>query len=80
MRQRESAIQRFENGRLGSKALARKIQGQLGHPCTFPADPNAFALTFDETPTQDPGDEHDEWVDSDEDDHTLPPTPPRRKG
>lgn len=78
--QRETARQRAERGELGSPALARNIQGLPGRPCTFPADPRNSNLTFDETPTQDPGDYDLECVGSYDDDRTLPPTPPPRAG
>lgn len=80
MTQRETARARWENGRLGDKALAKKIQGIPGRPCTITGYSFAFNLTFDETPTQDPGDVPDESASSDDDDSTLPPKPPTDTG
>lgn len=64
---RRAAIRRVDGGRLGSPALARNRQGLSGRPCTFPGDPCNFDFTFPETPTQDPGDVHHAWIDSDDD-------------
>lgn len=79
-RQRLAALRRADGGRLGSPALARNRKGLSGRPCILPGSPGNFNLSFPSTPTQDPGDFHDAWNDSNDDEATLPPTPPSRLG